>query len=173
MPMLIDGYNLYHAAVRVDEEWQALSRSAMCRYVESFLGPRSDALIVFDGAWPRERCEEESMTGPVQVTYAGPGRDADTVIERLIEANTAPRRLIVVSSDRRLRTAAKRRGCRSVRAEEFAVAIYLHWRNPPKPRPSEPPEKRRGLNDPDLAEAWMAELGLTEDDLPPDEFPWR
>jgi predicted RNA-binding protein with PIN domain len=172
MPIVIDGYNLYHALLAVDDGWRDLSRTAMCRYVAAFVGPGSSATIVFDGAWPNDR-SAELAAGDVAVTYSGPGREADEVIEHLIAADSAPRRLLVVSSDRRIRKAAAGRGCRSVKSEPFAAAVYRHHVSPPPARQSEPPEKRRGLNDLELAEAWMDYLGLVDEDLPPSDFPWR
>jgi len=44
----------------------------------------------------------------VRVVAAGPGRDADSLIEAMLERDSAPKRVTVVSDDRRLRRAARR-----------------------------------------------------------------
>lgn len=54
-----------------------------------------------------------------RVTYAGPEREADDVIESMIANAREPDRLLVVSSDARLVLAAYRAGAASITAAEF------------------------------------------------------
>ncbi len=62
-------------------------------------------------------------SGRARVIYAGPGRDADSLIERLIEAEHAPKRMSVVSSDRRLQKAARRRRARVIPSDDFLRSL--------------------------------------------------
>ena len=55
--------------------------------------------IILDGTGPRDKSGFDN-TSNLEVSLAGLG--TDTVIEDEIAANTAPRRLTIVSSDRRL-----------------------------------------------------------------------
>ena len=71
-------------------------------------------VLVCDGV-ARGRSSPGSVAGAaggsgrgVRVVQAGPGREADAVIEAMLEADSAPRRLLVVSDDRRLKRAARR-----------------------------------------------------------------
>ncbi|TVQ63846.1 MAG: hypothetical protein EA378_00970 [Phycisphaerales bacterium] len=50
------------------------------------------------------------MVAGCEIVYAGPGREADDEIERVLSAYSAARRVLVVSSDRRLKVAAGRAG---------------------------------------------------------------
>jgi predicted RNA-binding protein with PIN domain len=55
----------------------------------------------------------------IQVWFAREYPDADTLIEELVEDDTAPSHLVVVSSDRRLQVAARRRRAKAVSCEEW------------------------------------------------------
>jgi len=105
--------------------------------------------IVFDGTGPRDKSDFDNIDG-VEVLFAGLGADADTVIEDKIKANTAPRRLTVVSSDRRLRRAARARRANAVKSEVFWSELQRVLRS-----------KRRGANEPAGKEYGLSE-GETE-----------
>lgn len=59
-----------------------------------------------------------------QLLFAGPDQQADDVVEGLLEHGTGNGGVLVVSSDRRLRDAAKRMGAKSLRSEEFAEQLH-------------------------------------------------
>ena len=50
-------------------------------------------------------------------------KEADEILERLISDSTAPRELLVVSSDRRVRRAARRRNARDLESDRFLRAL--------------------------------------------------
>lgn len=160
MPFLIDGYNLYHAAIKFHEEWAGMTPHALCAMIAlDITRLREVAIVVFDGAQPRGQSWAAEPMGPVQVVYCGGGKDADAMLEELIEKNTAPRRLTVVSSDRRLRRAAGRRRATALTAPEYLKAM-VQRQNRPAPPPPEPPEKRRGVSSPGELEVWLKLFGL-------------
>lgn len=55
----------------------------------------------------------------ITILYAGRGRDADSLIEKLISDNSAPHRLTVVSSDHRIKRAAQKRKSYTINSEAF------------------------------------------------------
>jgi hypothetical protein len=57
------------------------------------------------------------------VRFADPGSDADQIIEDLIQANSAPRRLTVVSSDHRLHRAARRRRAKVIDSDQWYAQV--------------------------------------------------
>lgn len=59
-----------------------------------------------------------------QLLFSGPDQQADDVVEGLLEHTTNPAGVVVVSSDRRLRNAARRVGAKSLRSEEFAEQLH-------------------------------------------------
>lgn len=158
MPFLIDGYNLYHAARKITEEWSQLVPMALCRMIaEDMQRLRDGAIVVFDGAAPRGRPADVEPVGYVRIVYSGPKSDADTVLEQMIQQNTAPRRLAVVSTDRRVRQAARRRRAVSLRSEEYLLSLVRRLDQPP--RRGDPPEKRQGVPEGQLNE-WLEMFGI-------------
>jgi predicted RNA-binding protein with PIN domain len=177
MPFIIDGCNLLwsiqetgrrspDSSVRervslseADEEPGSISEVQLCRIIGGYLkliGESSE--IIFDGVGPRDKSVFENITN-AEVFFAGPGRDADTVIEDKIQANTAPRRLVIVSSDRRLRRAARTRGAAAVKSEDFWKRLQKELSR--KKTTKEPKGKRHGLTESET-EQWLQFLGLDE-----------
>ena len=168
MPFLFDGYNIYHAAAKIAEEWSHITPRSLCKLIEADLFLLGDmGTIVFDGTMARGQDWGAEPLGGLRVVYSGPDSDADTVLEKLIKDNTAPRRLIVVSSDHRLRTAAHKRKAISLTAQEYLLGLIQRLETPPPAPPREPPEKRAGLTDAETRE-WMEFFGYDPDE-PPDE----
>ncbi|MFQ6048525.1 MAG: NYN domain-containing protein [Phycisphaerae bacterium] len=143
MPVLIDGYNLMHAG-RVDESRGTFGRAQLC----SLLGrwarrSRQAVTVVFDGTAPAEPLGWQLHGCDIEVTYSGPGRSADEMIIERINLSSAPRRLTVVSSDRQVRRAARRRRCRWVDSSSFLAYVTRALQRKPGGQ-SEPAEKRTG-----------------------------
>ncbi len=162
MPYLIDGYNLYHAALKFGEEWARLVPLQMCCLVAEDMARMDDhATVIFDGTEPRGRFTKVAPPDRVRIVYAGGGVEADTRIESIIGKNTAPRRLIVVSTDRQVRAAARRRRAQSLTAAQYLEAL-AHRAAARPPRPREPREKRHGLSA-EQTRAWLAEFGFDPD----------
>ncbi len=119
MPVIIDGHNLLRSIQKAFEDFESITAVRLCQIVGRFLklmGEKGE--IVFDGTGPRDKSGFDNISN-LEVFFAGIGMDADTVIEDKIKASTAPRRLTVVSSDRRLRKAARARKAISVKSELF------------------------------------------------------
>ena len=112
--------------------------------------------MIFDGTGPPDKTGFDNISN-LEVFFAGIGTDADTVIEDKISTNTAPKRLTIVSSDRRLRTAAHKRKAISMKSDVFwnDVQKQLSRKRPAK----EPTEKRQGLNEGET-EQWLEFFGF-------------
>jgi predicted RNA-binding protein with PIN domain len=119
---LIDGYNLAHQltlpAGTVSAERLARARDELLAHLA---GRHGDAVktvtIVFDCKRTRGMPEREIVRG-MDVRYAL-GESADDVIERLIAAHATPKKLAVVSDDRRIQAAARKRNCRVVGCQQY------------------------------------------------------
>jgi len=152
MPFLIDGYNLLRSVQRLDG-FAELTDAQLCRAIAEFLRlVRDRGAIVFDGIGPPDKRELMGVKG-LEIRFSGERTDADTVIEQKIADSTAPKRLIVVSSDRRLRSAAARRKSKSVTVDVFWQGLCKTMENSAK-LVSEPREKQKGINDLET-EVWM------------------
>ena len=168
MPVVVDGYNLLHAT-REYEEAADWGRQQLCRLlIEWARRKREEVVVVFDGAAPRGALAEQLHGKGIGVIYSGAGRSADALIAQMIEASSAPRRLVVVSSDRQVRRAARRRQCRLVASPVFFVGVVkaLSGR---RAQAAEPAEKRDGTAPQDV-DRWLRQFGYDVKDEP-DEFP--
>lgn len=155
---LIDGHNLIHAIRKLDEDFESLNEFQLCAILSTYMRRvKARARIVYDGIGPRDK-EPFRQFHTVEVIFSGSAKDADTVIEELIQKNTHPRRLMVVSSDRRLRNAAARRRAVSVKSELFWFEMIDRVRKNPK-KPPEPQEKLHGLPEAQV-DWWMRLFGL-------------
>lgn len=115
MPLLIDGYNLLHVTGIVGRGKDAgtlqSSRLALLNFLADSLDPQEvpHTTIVFDAQeapWGLPRMVKHRG---ITVRFAARDEEADDLIEELILAASAPRRLVVVSSDHRIQRAAGRR----------------------------------------------------------------
>lgn len=158
MPLLIDGYNLLRA-IQSHYERTDIAEAELCMLLREYLRrSRQRATIIFDGIGPRQK-ERFQGAGGLQIIFSGQGIEADTIIERLIQENSAPKRLTVVSTDRRIAAAAKQRKCPSVRVLDFWQRLCDFMEKPAPVR--EPKEKHHGIGTMET-ELWLKEFGLAK-----------
>jgi len=105
----------------------------------------------------------------VYVLYSGHEAEADDMIEMLIEKYHRGNPLDVVSTDRRLRKAARRVGAGSIRSEDF-LARLAEDASGPKPFPGNALRKQVPL-DAYSVRAWCREFGVPESTAAPAEPP--
>lgn len=105
MALFVDGYNALH-----EPRLAGLSEAGLCRAIGraaiamSWRGPLR---VVCDGM-PKPGNDRSPDPG-VQLIYSGKACSADEVIMQFIDAYSAPNQLTVVSSDRAIQKAARRR----------------------------------------------------------------
>jgi len=116
MPLLVDCYNVLH--VDMPQAWAGLDEAGLCRLLARGGWPNGSAVVVCDGA-VKPGGPARSPVESVELVYAGRGQSADDLIIHMIDADSAPRRLTIVSSDRQIQKAARRRRCRVVASEVF------------------------------------------------------
>ena len=109
MPVVIDGYNLFHFARGIYlEDGVDLPIPTFCGLVEEWAGQaRQKVLMVFDGSPPPAMRQNQTHYGVIALKYTAAGSDADTFIMDCILKNTAPKLLTVVSSDLRITVSSK------------------------------------------------------------------
>ncbi|KPL24238.1 MAG: hypothetical protein AMJ75_04230 [Phycisphaerae bacterium SM1_79] len=157
--IIIDGHNLLHSMVKLHEGSGPTSDVQLCWIISRYLKAVGETgEIVFDGTGPRDKSQFDNIVN-LEVFFAGLGKDADSVIENKIRANTAPKRLSVVSSDRRLRDAARTRKATSVKSEAFwdDLQKQLKHKKPIK----EPEAKRSGLSESETKQ-WLEFFGIEQ-----------
>lgn len=159
--LIVDGNNFLMAdlpaAVAGIGEAELCRLLAKSRYAAGF----ASVVVVVDGARTPLRVQGSPVEA-VELRFSGHGRPADDEIVELIDAHTAPRRLTVVSTDREVRAAARRRRCRSVTSEQFGHELArlvgrLRRGTPTGPPPAAKPAAE--LSDEEV-QRWLKEFDL-------------
>lgn len=156
---IIDGHNLLHAIPKVDESTNLISELQLCRIVDNYLKRTGNSgEIIFDGTGPTDKTGFDNFYR-LEISFSGLNTDTDTRIEDKISASSAPKRLIIVSSDRRLQKAARARKATSLKSEKFwsNLSKQLSIKRPKK----EPGEKRYGLSESET-EQWLDYFGFKQ-----------
>jgi predicted RNA-binding protein with PIN domain len=157
--VIIDGHNLLHSIVKIGKDSEAITDLQLCWVISRYLKAIAEkGEIIFDGTGPRDKSQFDNIAN-LEVFFAGLGSDADTVIETKIRASTAPKRLSIVSSDRRLRNAARSRKATAVKSEVFWDNLQKQLRQ--KKPAKEPEAKRSGLSESETRQ-WLEFFGIEQ-----------
>lgn len=177
--LIVDGYNLLHrlAPKRLLDAPGGLerARAAVVRRVETLLEKEElpAAVVVFDAAGP-VASGPNSTAGPqatpsLRVLFATDYPDADSMIEEMVRRHSSPRRLTVVSSDRRVMDAARKRGAQGLDCDAWLdQREKLAGRGPlrtPEPAAEESDEHLPGA---DESRYWLREFGFGDPERPGD-----
>jgi predicted RNA-binding protein with PIN domain len=164
MPVLIDGNNLLHAAIEVEPEHPP-GRTQLCDLMTRWARRTENTVhVVFDGPWPDPPRARQISGDEIDVTFSEDA-SADAVMIHILETDSAARRLLVVSSDREIVRAAKRRRATTIGSPDFWQQVRRDLARP-EPEPSEPPAKQSGLA-PGESDQWLDEMGLADADHGP------
>jgi hypothetical protein len=129
MPLLIDGYNLLNATGIVGggagPSSLGQSRLALLNFLAASVDPRDLAhtTVVFDAHNPPPGLPRVARHGGILIRFAAKHETADQLIEELIRADSAPRRLVVVSSDHEIQRAARRRRAKAVNSDAWYAEL--------------------------------------------------
>lgn len=132
MALIIDGYNLLHATglggKGAGPGGLERSRLALLNFLAESLDAAEVAgtIVVFDARRAPSGLPRILAHRGLSVRFAVGYDSADELIEELIRANTAPRRLTVVSSDHRLHRAARRRRAKAVDSDAWYADLERH-----------------------------------------------
>ncbi len=113
--LLIDAYNVLHTTGILPPELAGPDLGDLAGLIRMSRYASREFRLVCDGLIDRRaRAHLDSA-----VMEAGPGQQADDLIEWLVRTDTARSRLTIVSSDRRLRRFASAQGCGSLISQLF------------------------------------------------------
>lgn len=151
MRLLIDGYNLMHAvnlpATKVAPQELRKLRQRFLNALADALGPleASQAVVVFDSTDAPKNLPRETRHKGMTVLFAANDEDADARMEALIAKHSAPKSLLVVSSDHRVQRAGKRRKAQVLGADDFWTKIHKPKKKSP-PIPAKQAETQKALS---------------------------
>ena len=120
MQLLIDGYNLLHVtgvfANTVGPKSLERLHARFLDHLASLLGREQSerTTVVFDAKGRRAVGRRTMHHAGIAVLYAARHESADSYIVELLQAHHAPRQILVVSSDRAVQRAARRRRAKTV-----------------------------------------------------------
>lgn len=100
----------------------------------------------------------------LMIRFAADHEDADALLEELIRTDSAPRRMVVVSSDHRIQRAARRRRARAVGSERFLEELDHRRHRRRASSRHEPESKRPGTDTSAETEFWLEEFKDLADD---------
>ncbi len=159
MAIIIDGHNLLHSIQKISDFPGPISDVRLCHIVGRYLRLISEkGEIIFDGTGPRDKGGFDNISN-LEVIFAGLHSDADTVIEDKIKASTAPKRLTIVSSDRRLRDAARKRKATTLKSQVFWDNLQKQLSR--KKKVKEPLAKRQGHSESETKQ-WLDFFGIEQ-----------
>jgi hypothetical protein len=166
MTLLIDGYNLLNS-VGITGRGPgagslARSRNALLNFLAESLTPDEvgGTTVVFDAAGAPPGLPRTVEHRGICVRFSKGYPDADALIEELVQADSAPKRMTVVSSDHALQRAARRRKARAVDSDVWFHELLARRAR----RETSPPASARPqlpLSEHEVAH-WLEEFGGQE-----------
>ena len=165
MHYLIDGYNLLHQvgllSGRVGPAKLEKARRALLGHLSGRLGAEAaNVTVVFDALRAPPGIDDVLEYQGIHVLFSR-YEIADDLIEELIRRTSAPKLLTVVSNDRRIRAAARRRHCPVAECVDFWTALCQRKPEPESAADGEPKRERVSRGE---AEEWMKEFEDLDDD---------
>ncbi len=129
MALLIDGYNLLHVTEIFGGPGAGTelhrTRMALLDYLAAAIDDRErrQTAIVFDAAGAPPGLPSSLVHKNIRVYFARRHSDADELIEELLEKHSAPRSLLVVSSDHRIQRAARHHGASYIDSDKWYAEL--------------------------------------------------
>jgi predicted RNA-binding protein with PIN domain len=168
--LLIDGYNLLHAAGMGQLDYKPgellRSRTRLLKLLLSKLTtPELRAVtLIFDARDPPPDRPSEIKVAGMNVVFANPGGDADVMIQKWLARHPTPRRVTLVSSDRVLQRAARGCGAKFVASDAFLDELDRRRPSHGKKAAHDDDDSKPGASPSDSQTAyWLREFG----DQPP------
>ena len=164
MKVIVDTMNALHTTGVLPPEMAGLDVAGLVAHMARGRWAGNQVLLVCDGNPPPG--QRAIKQGGISTVYAGGGREADDLIEELITRSHAPTQLLVVSSDRRIIKAARRRRCHTMGSDAFLRSLkHDQERTDSKLTPRRDQAKPVGRVSRKAAEEWKSRFGLTADDM--------
>jgi predicted RNA-binding protein with PIN domain len=164
MATLIDGYNLLHAAGMlgrgIGPGTLERARNSLLQALAASL-PASElatTTVVFDAKGAPPGLPRAETRHGIRVCYAVGYEDADALMAELVRRDSAPRRLVVVSSDHQVQRVARRRRATAVDSHRWFDELRRRQACSPAEGHDDSPKATGIATDAELA-AWLEAFG--------------
>jgi predicted RNA-binding protein with PIN domain len=118
MPYIIDGDNLIGSCPDISLE-DPQGRERLVQVIKNFQENRNNNVtIVFDGT-PENGLHREELNAKFCVRYPSNGSSADDEIKHILDGYQQFKDVVLVTSDRDLKTFAKKKGAKTINSIEF------------------------------------------------------
>jgi hypothetical protein len=172
MPLLIDCYNVLCA--NMPPSLAGLDEAGLCEALALSPWIEGGIVVAIDGSVKPHGPAYSPVPG-VRLIYSGPSRSADDVIVELVNNDSAPKRLTVVTNDNQIKKEARRRRAKLMTVGKFIRALAASAGHMERRRPA---SDQRSLNrsadvrrraSPGLSnkqvDGWMQEFGFDEGEV--------
>ncbi|MCH2145394.1 MAG: NYN domain-containing protein [Phycisphaerales bacterium] len=158
MSLIIDTCNVLHRTGILPPDLAGIDERSLASLLPRSRYAQYEALLVCDGGPAEERISRTEHN--VRYVFGGPGTSADDLIIDLIVKSSAPKRLLIVTSDRQILASARKRRCRTLDSDTFLeqIAFDLTRRNVGDSDGMKGPGKKRS----DDVEDWVRRFGVDD-----------
>jgi len=156
MLVLVDACNVLHVEGALPRDLAGVDLADLADLVARSRYRHDEVVLVMDG--PTAGPPLPASASRIRAIASGKGRTADEVIVDRLERSSAPRSVVVVTSDNAIRRRARRRRCRLVHSEAFLAQLGRDAGSGARRRSTHaatPPSAS--------TQAWLREFGLDED----------
>lgn len=153
--LLVDTYNVLHVTGVLPPELAGLDVPGLVRLIGRSRYAERATTLVCDGGSSRD---SGVRMGRVSILFSGTEREADDLLEVLIDRYAPGAALTVVSSDKRVRKAARKRRAESLDSERFLQQLARDARAPIRKGP--PVFATEIPLDPTSVGHWVREFGV-------------
>jgi uncharacterized protein len=167
MRYLIDGYNLLHAMGalhgRAGPQGLEKARLRLLGLLRGTFGDEASAItVVFDAAGASPGAKEQHNFQGIHVRFAVQQKEADELIEDLIQHHSAPQQLTVVSDDHRIKDAGRHRHCQVLGCLDFLEELMRRRRLDHLPAPQA--EEKESFSSKEDIKQWLEEFNHLDHD---------
>lgn len=127
MPYIIDGNNLIGCSPDISLE-ESDAREKLLHIVRKYQEKRNNNIILFFDGEPQNGLYREEVNQKFSIRYPRFGGSADEEIKQLLDSYHDYRDVVLVSSDRELKTTAKKKGAKIVNSIEFYYRLKQAYR---------------------------------------------
>jgi predicted RNA-binding protein with PIN domain len=153
MDLLIDTWNVLHQTGVLPPDSAGIGTFGLCKMIENSRWSQDRVILICDGT-----PSDDAPSGTrYQTVFTGGTRTADEEIMERVRQSSAPRSILVVTSDREIIKSIRKRGAQQLGSSAFLQMLVEDSHVPKSKKVLRP----SGLS-PKLAQEWKEQFGIDE-----------